>query len=351
MVPVGLAAVALLVLLLPLLVKPVESQLEIFLLVMGAAAVTVSSRWSVSLLVEALTEPLKITVAVLAAGYLFRLLFRRLAQAVESLSARVGPPVLVFALIVLIGLFSSVITAIVAALVLVELVNHLRLERKAEVRVVVAACFSIGLGAALTPIGEPLSTIVVSKLSGEPYHARFFFLASSLWMYIIPGVLAFGALGAFHVRRPSARRSAKRGEAASGGREEPDTHRDILVRTAKVYGFVAGLVLLGAGFKPVIDAYVSRVPFLALFWINTISAFLDNATLAAAEIGPSLQMHQITAALLGLLAAGGMLIPGNIPNIIAAGKLRIRGRQWALAAIPAGLALMMIYFVILAALY
>jgi predicted cation transporter len=118
-----------------------------------------------------------------------------------------------------------------------------------------------------------------------------------------------------------------------------------------VYAFVAGLVLLGAGFKPLIDAYVTRLPHLAMFWINTVSAFLDNATLAAAEIEPSLQARQILAALLGLLAAGGMLIPGNIPNIIAAGKLGIRGRQWAGFGIPAGLALMAVYFVILAVLY
>ena len=34
-------------------------------------------------------------------------------------------------------------------------------------------------------------------------------------------------------------------------------------------------------------------------------------------------MRHIKAILLGLLVSGGMLIPGNIPNIIAAGKLNI----------------------------
>jgi len=38
---------------------------------------------------------------------------------------------------------------------------------------------------------------------------------------------------------------------------------------------------------------------------------------------------QINAALMGLLIAGGMLIPGNIPNIISANKLGITSKEWA----------------------
>ena len=49
----------------------------------------------------------------------------------------------------------------------------------------------------LTPLGEPLSTIAISKLQGEPYHAGFFFLFEKLALYIIPGVLAMGLLGVF----------------------------------------------------------------------------------------------------------------------------------------------------------
>ena len=58
-------------------------------------------------------------------------------------------------------------------------------------------------------------------------------------------------------------------------------------------------------------------------------------------------MVQIKAALLGLLIAGGMLIPGNIPNIIAAGKLKIKSSEWALYGIPAGLIAMGVYFVVI----
>jgi predicted cation transporter len=47
------------------------------------------------------------------------------------------------------------------------------------------------------------------------------------------------------------------------------------------------------------------------------------------------------------LIAGGMLIPGNIPNIIAAGKLHIKSREWARFGVPLGAALMLVFFLVL----
>ena len=101
------------------------------------------------------------------------------------------------------------------------------------------------------------------------------------------------------------------------------------MRAAKVYVFVMALIFLGAGFKPLIDAYLIKVSSQTLFWVNMVSAVLDNATLAAAEIGPTLSEAQIKSALLGLLIAGGMLIPGNIPNIIAAHAPSHQKYEWA----------------------
>ncbi|MCX7766336.1 MAG: DUF1646 domain-containing protein, partial [Candidatus Sumerlaeia bacterium] len=72
---------------------------------------------------------------------------------------------------------------------------------------------------------------------------------------------------------------------------------------------------------------------------------LDNATLTAAEIAPCLTIEQIKAALMGLLVAGGMLIPGNIPNIITASKLKITSKEWARIGVPLGLAAMLGYFI------
>jgi predicted cation transporter len=86
---------------------------------------------------------------------------------------------------------------------------------------------------------------------------------------------------------------------------------------------------------------------VALYWINMVSAVLDNATLAAAEIGPMLSEFQIKSILMGLLISGGMLIPGNIPNIISASKLGITSKEWARLGLPLGLVSMTIYFVII----
>jgi len=96
-----------------------------------------------------------------------------------------------------------------------------------------------------------------------------------------------------------------------------------------------------------IDSFLSKISYQGLYWVNIISAVLDNATLAAAEIAPSLSLIQIKAVLMGLLIAGGMLIPGNIPNIIAAGKLKIKSSEWAKFGVPLGAAVMVVYFFLL----
>lgn len=336
----GLFAVLIIVLALPFFVKKVEEELEVFLFVMGCLAVTLTSQWEMHLVREALLEPVKITIGVFVAGLLFRVFQQPLTHNVNRMVKAVGLKTFVFCMIVLLGISSSMITAIIAALVLVEIVTSLSLNRKDEIFLVVLSCFSIGLGASLTPIGEPLSTIAIAKLKGAPYHAGFFFLFDHLWMYVIPGVLACGFLGAFM--------TPVRTDGAAGlASTRNENLGDIFLRTFKVYLFVMALVFLGTGFKPIIDAYISKIPFQGLYWINMISAVLDNATLAAAEIGPGMNMIQIKAALLGLLISGGMLIPGNIPNIISAGKLKIKSSEWAKVGIPMGLVAMVLYFFVI----
>ena len=160
---VGLLIILVLVLTLPFLVKKIEEQLEIFLFVVGCAAVTITAQWNAHLLHEALLEPVKITLAVLFAGLLFKLSQKSIAGHVNTVAQAIGMKFFAFLLIVALGFLSSVITAIVASLVLVEIIHCLKVERKIEVKLVILACFSIGFGAALTPIGEPLSTIAISK--------------------------------------------------------------------------------------------------------------------------------------------------------------------------------------------
>ena len=84
-----------------------------------------------------------------------------------------------------------------------------------------------------------------------------------------------------------------------------------------------------------------------LFWLNGISAVVDNATLTAAEMGPALSVAQQRAVLMGLLISGGMLIPGNIPNIVAASRLGISSREWARVGLITGLPLMALCFAVL----
>jgi predicted cation transporter len=240
-------------------------------------------------------------------------------------------------LVVAVGVLSSLITAMIAALVLVEIVRSLHLPRKLEVRLVVLACFSIGMGSALTPFGGPLGAIAVARLAGEPYRAGFWFLMERLWMYVVPGILLSGAGAALVTGKLP-------GPEEAPAAEPPEGLPEVFIRTAKIFLFVGGLVLLGAGFAPLIERSVSSVSHLALFWANSASAVLDNATLAAAEIAPTLEAHQVMAAMLGLIIAGGMLVPGNIPNIVAAGRLRIDAREWATFGLPVGALLMSICF-------
>jgi predicted cation transporter len=43
---------------------------------------------------------------------------------------------------------------------------------------------------------------------------------------------------------------------------------------------------------------------------------------------------------LGLLISGGILIPGNIPNIIAVHALHIKSTEWVKLGVPLGLVIM-----------
>ena len=166
-------AIMVLVLTLPFFSHRVEKQLELFLFLTGRSVRDHLRRVEPAPGAEALLDPIKITLAVLIAGLLFRLIRPKIGGWTNRLARRVGFAPLFFVVVVGLGLLSSFITAIIAALILAEVISALRLPRTVELRLVIIACFSIGLGAVLTPLGEPLSTIAVSKLSGEPHHAGF----------------------------------------------------------------------------------------------------------------------------------------------------------------------------------
>lgn len=319
----------------PFTVRIVERNLEVFLLIMGVAAARISDVLDNSLFMKALEDPLHITVVVLIAGLFFRWLQKPIKKGIIDIR-NVMPFRLFLALVVIIlGIISSIITAIIAAIVLVAVVNVLRLDRKSEIRLVILACYSIGMGAALTPIGEPLSTIVTSKLNED-----FFYLFRLIGPDVLPAVLIFGILAAVLIPplKISIARSPKLGT---------ESYFEIFIRSIKIYLFVMALTLLGAGFEPFIEKYLLGLSPYVLYWINMISAVLDNATLASAEISPDMDRPTIKAILLGLLISGGMLIPGNIPNIIAAGKLNITSLEWARFGVPVGLITIVVYFIVI----
>jgi predicted cation transporter len=336
----GLALIVGLVFVGPFLSKWVEKQLEAFLFVMGCLAVTISWQWSWHLVKEAIFEPIKITLAVLIAGIVFKFIRPKIGKWAHSFVRKFGYSTLFFIIVVGLGLSSSVITAIIAALILAEIISVLKLPRALEVRLVIIACFSIGLGAVLTPIGEPLSTIAVANLSGEPYHADFSFLLKLLGKWVMPLVVLLGIIPLFLTHKHEVK-----GPALT--EDKPENFKDIFIRTGKVYLFVLALVFLGTGFRPVVDKYIAHIPSAVIYWINTTSAILDNATLTAAEISPAMPIDTIKGALMSLLIAGGMLIPGNIPNIICASKLSIKSKEWAVFGIPLGMVIMLGCFILL----
>lgn len=341
---VPLISIILLVLLLPFLVRKVEENLEVFFFLMGLLSVLSSYLFkkievSSHTFLNAAEEPLKITLAVLISGYLFRKYREKVTHFVVNLEERIGPHLFATLFVAILGLLSSIITAIIASIVLVEVVSALRLHRDFERKLTVLTCYSIGLGAALTPIGEPLSTIAVSKLKGAPYHADFFFLLRHLGIYIVPGILAVSIYAGFI--------HASAGRILTLKEKGEEELKDIFIRGIKVYVFVMGLVFLSEGFKPVVDEYISKVSGPLLYWINLVSAILDNATLTAAEISPLMDIIQIKGLLMGLIISGGLLIPGNIPNIISAGKLGIKNREWAKDAFLVGAILLIFYFIAL----
>ena len=314
---------------------------------MGAAAVTVTSKWSMDLIMMAAEEPVikGIVPAVLVAGFVFLYGQKAFKSFMDGLVKKMNLGVIIFVSTLVLGLICSVITAIISSLFLCEIANTLPLDRKNKINYVIIACFAIGLGAVLTPLGEPLSTIAIAKLQGPPLYdggpgnAGFFYLFDQLGVLIILGVLLCSVFAMYYIK-------PTKGKVEQMGSTEEGSVREVVIRTLKVYAFVAALFLLGAGMEVLIFKYFTKIPDYVLFWVNMISAILDNATLTAAEISKALTQKQINAALYGLLISGGMLIPGNIPNIISAGKLGITSSEWAKLGVPFGLVLNALYFVV-----
>jgi predicted cation transporter len=344
----GLIIITLMVLFLPFKLRFIEHNLELFFLVMGILAVSVSGLWSRDLLMEAIKAPVMIGSlpigifqVVLVFGILLLYFRSQFYNLVLAAANKISLRFFIFLMILILGLASSLISVIVTAVLLSEIISALPLDKKNKVKLVIISCFAVGLGAVLTPLGEPLSTILVQKLAGPPYNAGFTFPVEHFAIFVIPGVVACSIFGALWIGRKKGNTDSKIENENSEGL------KDVILRAVRVFAFVAALVLLGEGLKPLILWYIVKIPAYILFWINILSAVLDNATLTAVEITSTMAISQIVCIIMGLLIAGGMLIPGNIPNIVAAGRLRISMKEWAVIGLPIGLVMMIIYFLVL----
>src|SRR5229473_725423 len=188
----GLGLVLLAVLLGPVLVKPIEENIEIFFLIAGSFASAITGQWSRKLFHTALAEPIALTIAVLVFGVIARILRPTLDRSLQRMIKVIAPRWIYFGLIITLGLLSSVITAVIAALILVEAVALLKLDRQSETAAVVLACFAIGLGAALTPVGEPLGTIAIAALKVD-----FWYLVRLLGALVVVGIIIVGGASLF----------------------------------------------------------------------------------------------------------------------------------------------------------
>ena len=328
-------ALVLLLLLLvgPLAAAPLERNIEFYFLAVGMLATALSWEFSWALAWDALRTPVPIALAVAIAATLFAAARKKLDRMFERLETTVRRSVLTGLSIFLIALVSSLITAIVAALVLVEAVGLLRLTKRARTTVVVSGCFAIGLGSSLSPLGEPLATLA-ARAMGLPFLGLFHLLGA----YVVPGMAACALIAGFYARGQFSPRIA--------AVHAHETTSDALFQALKVYAFIAGLVLISEAFAPLAVKYTSRLNPATLFWANTLSAVVDNATLVALEVR-GMDASRARDAIISLLVAGGMLIPGNIPNIICAGQLGIGSGEWARVGLPLGLVMMGSYFAVL----
>jgi predicted cation transporter len=315
----------------PIFIPPIERNLEVFFLLIGVLTACLMGQFNMAVVKGALREPLSFTLAVLVFGAAFKLLRGSMDQLLTRLSAAVDPRRICLGLTIVLGFSAALTTPVVSALIFVEAISLLRLGRQAEIAATVLACFAIGIGAGVTPLGMPGIAVVLRSL-----HADFWYLTRLLGPFVAAGVVLTAI--------PSLFLPLNSAEPLHATAREEAWRLVLFIRPSKVYVFIAGLVALSDALRPAVDRFVPRIPSGLLFWLSTVSAVVNNSTLAVVEIGPTLSVDQQRAALLGLLISGGMLISGNIANIVAASRLGITSREWASVGLRVGIVMLLLCF-------
>ncbi len=324
----------------PLVSKWVENHLETFLILVGVAAVTVIGGWNKEFIYQTFNAPVNVAFIVLVVSVIFnyysRYIFRILFILFRYLEPQYSFAILVF----LLGFTSSIFSVTVAALVLAEVLQVVNLERDQTVKVTVYACYAIGLGAVLLPLAEPLGLVIHNELANGPYKADFFFMLRHFFGWIAPAIALLAVAAGYTVRHANT-------QTQLHIQEDKEDYKSILRRTWHIYLFVAALHLISTGLRPFAQSTIAHLSGKILFWANASSVIIDNATLAAIEVTPSITVKNLIYMVLGLVAFGSMLVQGNLPNIVAAEKLGIKSREWARVAVPVGIVLTVGYFAIL----
>ncbi len=324
----------------PLVSKWVENHLELFLLIIGAAAVTVTRLWSHSFIYETLNAPVNVAFIVLVVSIIFNYYSRYIFRILFILFRYFEPRYSFAILVLLLGFTSSIFSVTVAALILAEVLQVVNLERTQTVKVTVFACYAIGLGAILLPLADPLGLVIYNQLANSSYKADFFFVFRQFFWWIAPAITLLALVAGYTVRHADTQMKLHICE-------DKEDYKSMLRRTWHIYLFVAALHLISTGLRPFAQSTIAHLSGKILFWANASSVIIDNATLAAIEVTPSVNLHNLTYMVIGLVAFGSMLVQGNLPNIVAAEKLGIKSREWARIAVPTGLVLTSGYFIAL----
>ncbi len=322
----------------PLVSKWVENHLEIFLLLVGVVAVTITGGWSINFIYQTFNAPVNVAFIVLVVSVIFNYYSRYIFRVLFILFRYFEPQYSFAILVFLLGITSSIFSVTVAALLLAEVLQVVNLEHSQTVKVTVYACYAIGLGAFLLPLAEPMGLIIYNQLASGPHKADFFFMLRHFFWWIAPGIGVLALAAGYAVRNTNT-------QIQLHIREDKEDYKSMLRRTWHIYLFVAALHLISTGLRPFAQSTVAHLSGKILFWANSASVIIDNATLAAIEVTPTVTMANLTFMVMGLVAFGSMLVQGNLPNIVAAEKLGIKSREWARVAVPVGIVLTVVYFV------
>jgi len=242
-VELGLIPIFVAVLLGPLLIKEIEHNLEAFLFLMGACAVGVSRSWHISLVEEAVQEPVIVgmVLSVMVVGLLVHYYRPHFLRGInDMLLDGITLKVIFLEIVVVLGLSAAIITPILPFFVLVEVVNHLPLQRWTRAKLTIFACISIFLGAALALVEEPYSAIAATKMQGTLSSASLLPLELQNF-YLILSIIALGLISMFFAREKITAVETQTSEGIA-------VLKNAAIWSARVCMFGGALLLIGLAF-------------------------------------------------------------------------------------------------------